>query len=156
MTLGPPGTFLFVTGSNMSGKSTLLRSVGIDTVLANTGGPACAESLALPPISLWTSVRITDSLEMGVSYYMAELLRLKQIVDASQTPQPDERIICFLLDEILSGTNTAERQIAARRIISLLIERGAIGAVSTHDLDLISGSGLCRAGAGSPSRRNRP
>ncbi len=142
VTLGPTGTFLFVTGSNMSGKSTLLRSVGIDTVLANSGGPACAEALSLPPISLWTSVRITDSLEMGVSYYMAELLRLKQIVDASKTPQPDDRVICFLLDEILSGTNTAERQIAARRIISLLLERGAIGAVSTHDLDLISGSDL--------------
>jgi hypothetical protein len=142
VTLGPPGTFLFVTGSNMSGKSTLLRSVGVNTVLANTGGPACAEALSLPPLSLWTSVRIVDSLEMGVSYYMAELLRLKQIVEASQSSQPDGRIICFLLDEILSGTNTAERQIAARRIITLLIERGAIGAVSTHDLDLISGSGL--------------
>jgi energy-coupling factor transporter ATP-binding protein EcfA2 len=142
VTLGPPGTFLFVTGSNMSGKSTLLRSIGVNTVLANAGAPVCAESLTLPPISLWTSVRITDSLEMGVSYYMAELLRLKQIVDASQTPQPDGRMICFLLDEILSGTNTAERQIAARRIVSLLIERGAIGAVSTHDLDLLVGSSL--------------
>lgn len=142
VTLGPPGTFLFVTGSNMSGKSTLLRAVGIDTVLANAGAPACADTLTLPPISLWTSVRIVDSLEMGVSYYMAELLRLKQIVDASHTPQPDGRIICFLLDEILSGTNTAERQIAARRIISLLIERGAIGAVSTHDLDLLVASEL--------------
>jgi DNA mismatch repair ATPase MutS len=142
VTLGPPGTFLFVTGSNMSGKSTLLRSIGIDTVLANAGGPACARALTLPPISLWTSVRIVDSLEMGVSYYMAELLRLKQIVEASQLLQPDGRIICFLLDEILSGTNTAERQIAARRIITLLIERGALGAVSTHDLDLILGSDL--------------
>ena len=142
VTLGPKGTFLFVTGSNMSGKSTLLRSIGIDTVLANAGGPACAKSLTLPPIALWTSVRIVDSLEMGVSYYMAELLRLKQIVDASRTPQPDGRVICFLLDEILSGTNTAERQIAARRIISLLLDRGAIGAVSTHDLDLLIASEL--------------
>lgn len=142
VTVGPPGSFLFVTGSNMSGKSTLLRSIGIDSVLANAGAPACAQTLSLPPISLWTSVRIVDSLEMGVSYYMAELLRLKQIVDASQTEQPDGRIICFLLDEILSGTNTAERQIAARRIISLLIERGAIGAVSTHDLDLLLASEL--------------
>lgn len=142
VTLGPPGSFLFVTGSNMSGKSTLLRSIGVDAVLANAGGPACARALTMPPISLWTSVRIVDSLEMGVSYYMAELLRLKQIVDASRTPQPDGRVVCFLLDEILSGTNTAERQIAARRIISLLISRGAIGAVSTHDLDLLVASGL--------------
>jgi DNA mismatch repair ATPase MutS len=79
---------------------------------------------------------------MGVSYYMAELLRLKQIVDASKTTQPNGRVVCFLLDEILSGTNTAERQIAARRIISLLISRGAIGAVSTHDLDLLVASDL--------------
>lgn len=139
VTLGPPNTFLFVTGSNMSGKSTLLRSIGIDVVLANTGGPACARALALPPISLWTSVRIVDSLEQGVSYYMAELLRLKQIVDAALSPRSDGRTICYLLDEILSGTNTGERQIAARRIISLLLEHGAIGAVSSHDLDLVMG-----------------
>jgi ABC-type multidrug transport system fused ATPase/permease subunit len=142
VTTGPPGTFLFVTGSNMSGKSTLLRSVGMNVVLANMGGPACARTMALPPISLWTSVRIVDSLEAGISYYMAELLRLKQVVDAALADTSDERTICFLLDEILSGTNTGERQIAARRIISLLVDHGAIGAVSTHDLDLIEGDSL--------------
>lgn len=137
VTLGPPGTFLFVTGSNMSGKSTLLRAIGLDIVLANTGAPVCARSMSLPPIALWTSVRIADSLEAGISYYMAELLRLKQIVDAVLTPHDDGRTICFLLDEILSGTNTGERQIAARRIIDVLTEHGAIGAVSSHDLDLV-------------------
>lgn len=142
VTIGPPGTFLFVTGSNMSGKSTLLRSVGMNVVLANMGAPACAREMSLPPISLWTSVRIVDSLEAGISYYMAELLRLKQVVDAALGDQPDGRTICFLLDEILSGTNTGERQIAARRIISLLVDHGAIGAVSTHDLDLIEGDSL--------------
>jgi len=142
VTLGPPGTFLFVTGSNMSGKSTLLRAIGLDVVLANTGAPVCARAMSLPPVSLWTSVRITDSLEAGVSYYMAELLRLKQVVDAALNPAPDGRRICYLLDEILSGTNTGERQIAARRIIDLLVEHGAIGAVSSHDLDLIAGGAL--------------
>jgi hypothetical protein len=142
VTIGPPGTFLFVTGSNMSGKSTLLRSVGMDVVLANMGAPACARTMSLPPIALWTSVRIVDSLEAGISYYMAELLRLKQVVDAALNDIPDGRTICFLLDEILSGTNTGERQIAARRIISLLVDHGAIGAVSTHDLDLIEGDSL--------------
>ncbi len=142
VTLGPPGTFLFVTGSNMSGKSTLLRSIGLDVVLANTGAPVCARTMSLPPVSLWTSVRIVDSLEAGVSYYMAELLRLKQVVDAALNSTPDGRRICYLLDEILSGTNTGERQIAARRIIDLLVEHGAIGAVSSHDLDLIAGGDL--------------
>jgi hypothetical protein len=142
VTVGPPGTFLFVTGSNMSGKSTLLRSIGIDVVLANMGAPACAQTMSLPPLSLWTSVRIVDSLEAGISYYMAELLRLKQIVDAALDDAPHDRTICYLLDEILSGTNTGERQIAARRIISLLVDHGAIGAVSTHDLDLIEGDSL--------------
>ncbi|MCA9860429.1 MAG: hypothetical protein KC438_11940, partial [Thermomicrobiales bacterium] len=86
--VGPPGTFLFVTGSNMSGKSTLLRSIGINVVLANAGAPVCAGSMSLPPLSVWTSVRIVDSLESGVSYYMAELLRLKQIVEATHTVTP--------------------------------------------------------------------
>lgn len=140
--LGPPGTFLFVTGSNMSGKSTLLRAIGLDIVLAHAGAPVCARAMSLPPLSLWTSVRIVDSLEAGISYYMAELLRLKQIVDAAMEPGRHERTVCFLLDEILSGTNTGERQIAARRIIELLIEHGAIGAVSSHDLDLLAGDRL--------------
>ncbi len=142
ITLGPSGTFLFVTGSNMSGKSTLLRAIGLDVVLANAGAPVCARTMSLPLLSLWTSVRITDSLEAGISYYMAELLRLKQIVDAALEPPTDGRTVCFLLDEILSGTNTGERQIAARRIIDLLLAHGAIGAVSSHDLDLIEGGQL--------------
>jgi DNA mismatch repair ATPase MutS len=121
----------------MSGKSTLLRSIGVSVVLALAGGPVCAASLTLPPVRLWTSVRVQDSLERGVSYFMAELQRLKQIVDAAR-PDPsrtDPRVL-YLLDEILHGTNTAERQIAARRVITFLLEQGAIGAVSTHDLAL--------------------
>jgi DNA mismatch repair ATPase MutS len=96
----------------------------------------------MPPVSLWTSVRVQDSLERGVSFFMAELLRLKQIVDAARRVNPGEPRLFYLLDEILQGTNTAERQIAARRIIHGLVDYGAIGAVSTHDLTLAEGPEL--------------
>jgi ABC-type multidrug transport system fused ATPase/permease subunit len=137
VTIGPPGTFLLVTGSNMSGKSTLLRAIGVNTVLAQAGGPVCAGALALPPLALWTSVRVQDSLERGVSFFLAELQRLKLIVDAATRAHAHggPRVL-YLLDEILQGTNTAERSVAARRIIAYLVEQGAIGAVSTHDLAL--------------------
>src|SRR5688500_10903319 len=83
VTIGPPSTFLLVTGSNMSGKSTLLRAVGVNAVLAQAGGPVCAAALLLPPVELWTSARVEDSLERGVSFFLAELQRLKLIVDAA-------------------------------------------------------------------------
>jgi DNA mismatch repair ATPase MutS len=153
--VGPSGTFLLVTGSNMSGKSTLLRAIGVNLVLAGTGAPVCAASFRVPPVTLWTSMRVQDSLERGVSYFMAELQRLKQVVDAASrrrshgptddgrdgvasypTPDGESRRFFYLLDEILQGTNTAERQIAARRIVAYLVESGALGAVSTHDLTL--------------------
>ncbi|MDP9373125.1 MAG: DNA mismatch repair protein MutS, partial [Chloroflexota bacterium] len=82
--VGPPGTFLLVTGSNMSGKSTLLRAIGVNIVLAGAGGPVCARELRLPPVALWTAMRVQDSLERGVSYFMAELQRLKAVVDAAR------------------------------------------------------------------------
>jgi hypothetical protein len=135
--VGPPGTFLLVTGSNMSGKSTLLRAIGMNVVLAQAGGPVCAAALRVPPLALASSMRVQDSLEQGVSYFMAELQRLKEVVDiAEQAGQAGERTPLFLLDEILHGTNTTERQIAARRIILHLLSLGATGAVSTHDLAL--------------------
>ncbi len=135
--IGPPGTFLLVTGSNMSGKSTLLRAVGLNVLLAQAGGPVCAQMMILPPLTLATSMRVQDSLEAGVSYFMAEIQRLKIVVDQAQAAQLDnERTVLFLLDEILHGTNTGERQIAARQIIRHLLQLGAIGAVSTHDLTL--------------------
>jgi DNA mismatch repair ATPase MutS len=137
VTIGSPGTFLVVTGSNMSGKSTLLRAIGTNVVLAQAGAPVCALELSMPPILLATSMRIHDSLADGVSYYMAELRRLKQIVDTARDQQNDSaRILLYLLDELLQGTNTAERQIAVRRVLTHLISKGAIGAVSTHDLQL--------------------
>jgi DNA mismatch repair ATPase MutS len=137
VTIGPPGTFLLVTGSNMSGKSTLLRAVGVNAVLAQAGGAVCAAALALPPVALWTSARVQDSLERGVSFFLAELQRLKLIVDAAtQAREQGGPRVMYLLDEILQGTNTAERSVAARRVIAYLVEQGAIGAVSTHDLAL--------------------
>ncbi len=137
VTVGPSGSFLLVTGSNMSGKSTLLRAIGVNVTLAQAGAPVCASAMSLPPIALATSMRAQDSLEAGVSYFMAELRRLKQVVDVlSDVARQGQRVPVFLLDEILSGTNTSERQIAARTVIRYLLDLGATGAVSTHDLTL--------------------
>lgn len=141
-TVGPAGTFVLVTGSNMSGKSTFLRSIGVNTVLALAGGPVCATSMTLPPVSLWTSMRVQDSLLQGVSFFMAELQRLKAVVDAARAGRKERIPALYLLDEILQGTNTAERQIAARRIIRTLVDLGALGAVSTHDLTLAAAPDL--------------
>ena len=140
--VGPPGTILLITGSNMSGKSTLLRSIGINTVLAGAGAPSCARSLSLPPFELWTSVRVADSLEQGISFYMAELLRLREVHLAAEQAAETRRPFLYLLDEILQGTNSAERQIAARHVISQLVDLGAVGAVSTHDLGLADAGAL--------------
>ena len=140
VSLGPPGSLLLVTGSNMSGKSTLLRAIGANVILAGAGGPVCAEAMALPVADLRTSMRIRDSLEEGISYFMAELRRLKAVCDAASAA--NERPVLYLLDEILQGTNTAERQIAARRILHHLLDQHAIGAVTTHDLTLADAEDL--------------
>jgi len=144
--VGPVGAFLFVTGSNMSGKSTLLRAIGTNIVLAQMGAPVCAAELRMPPIALATSIRVQDSLEQGVSYFLAELQRLKDVLaiahaaadgtDGMNGADGDRRVPFFLLDEILHGTNTSERQVAARSILRHLLALGATGAVSTHDLTL--------------------
>jgi hypothetical protein len=144
--VGPAGTFLLVTGSNMSGKSTLLRTVGVNVVLAQAGGPVCAERLSMPPVALATSMRIHDSLESGVSFYMAELMRLKAIVDmGGRFESRDDRTLLYLLDEILQGTNSKERHIAVVRVLHHLLRHGAIGAVSTHDLELAGSEPLAEA-----------
>lgn len=136
VSIGPAGTCVVVTGSNMSGKSTLLRAIGTSCVLASMGGPVAAKSLRMQPITLATSIRVQDSLEAGLSYFMAELRRLQQVVERTESAERKGGQILFLLDEILHGTNTAERQIAARAIILYLVRHGATGAVSTHDLAL--------------------
>ena len=123
---------LVVSGSNMSGKSTLLRTVGVNVVLALSGAPVRAERLALSPLALGATLRIQDSLQEGRSRFFAEITRLKEIVDLSNGPTP----VLFLLDELLSGTNSHDRRLGAAGIIRGLIDRGAIGLVTTHDLAL--------------------
>lgn len=142
--VGPPGTFLFVTGSNMSGKSTLLRAIGVNAVLAQAGAPVCAAQMRLPRVAVCTSMRVQDSLEQGVSYFMAALTRLRMILSCAAEHRPGERLL-YLLDEILQGTNTAERQAAVRTILSQLLRSGAIGAVTSHDLNLADESPLREA-----------
>jgi hypothetical protein len=137
VTLGPPGTFLLVTGSNMSGKTTLLRAVGANVVLAQAGAPVAARALATPRLVLATSIGVEDSLSEGISYFMAELLRLKSVVAVAEAP-PRGRTVLFLLDEILRGTNSGERQIAVSQVIGHLVRVGAIGAVTTHDLEILA------------------
>ena len=132
--VGPPGTTLLITGSNMSGKSTLLRAIGLNAVLAQAGAPACAASFVMPAADLYTSIRVQDSLELGLSYFMAALARLKQIVDAAEISRG--RRLLYLLDEVLQGTNSVERDLAVRAVVRHLLDAGAIGAMTTHDLAL--------------------
>lgn len=127
------GTALLITGSNMSGKSTLMRAIGVNAVLAQAGAPVCARKLTMGAVSVRTSMRISDSLEQGVSHFYAELHKLKSVLDARHGEVP----VLFLLDEVLHGTNSRERQIGARWVLAELLRANAIGAVSTHD------SGLC-------------
>jgi hypothetical protein len=135
--VGHPGRFLLVTGSNMSGKSTLLRAVGVNAILAQAGAPVCAASFRMPPLAVETSGRIDDSLAEGVSFFLAELRRLKEIVErAAAAGAAGAPRVLFLLDELLRGTNSEERRVAVATIVDRLLATGAIGAVSTHDLEL--------------------
>ena len=139
LTLSSARPLLLVTGSNMAGKSTFLRSLGLNLLLARTGAPVCAQQLATPLYELATSIRVRDSLRDGVSFFMAELHRLKEVVDLAHArhEQPaDAAPILFLLDEILQGTNSRERQLAVATVVERLLSHGACGLLSTHDLDL--------------------
>ncbi len=145
VSVGPSGRFLLVTGSNMSGKSTLLRALGSNAVLAAAGAPVCADALTLPPVRVHTAMVVQDSLAEGISLFMAELLRIKSIVEAAADGDGGEGPVLYLLDEILHGTNTAERRTAARGVLRHLLQTSAIGAVSTHDLTLADAEDLVRA-----------
>jgi hypothetical protein len=123
---------LLVSGSNMSGKSTLLRAVGLATVLAQAGAPVRATQLRLSPLSVGASLRIVDSLQTGTSHFYAEVKKLRQIVDLTAGAAP----LIFLLDEVLHGTNSHDRRIGAEAVVRELVRRGAIGLVTTHDLAL--------------------
>jgi hypothetical protein len=121
-----------VSGSNMSGKSTLLRTVGINAVLAFCGAPVRAASLRLSPLAIGATIRLEDSLQAGRSRFYAEIRRLKALMDITGGDRP----LLFLLDEILHGTNSEDRQVGAAAVVRSLIEAGAIGLVTTHDLAL--------------------
>ena len=123
---------LVVSGSNMSGKSTLLRTLGVNVVLAQAGAPVRARRLRISPLAVGASIRVTDSLQGGVSRFYAEILRLRQILDETAGPLP----VLFLIDEFLHGTNSHDRLIGAEALVRGLVERGAIGLVTTHDLAL--------------------
>ena len=121
-----------VSGSNMSGKSTLLRSVGINAVLAMAGAPVRAQRLRMSPLHVGASIRVNDSLQEGSSRFYAEITRLRKLFDlAGGNPS-----LLFLLDELLQGTNSNDRRVGAEGIVRALLNRGAIGLVSTHDLAL--------------------
>jgi hypothetical protein len=125
---------LVVSGSNMSGKSTLLRTVGVSAVLAQVGAPVRAARLRLSPFVIGASIRTLDSLQEGTSRFYAEITRLRQLVAMADGARP----LLFLLDEILHGTNSHDRRIGAEAIVRGLVARGAIGLVTTHDLALAS------------------
>ncbi len=129
---------LVVSGSNMSGKSTLLRTLGVNCVLAQAGAPVRARRLRLSPLSVGASIRVIDSLQEGVSRFYAEILRLRQILDLTQSGRP----ALFLIDEVLHGTNSHDRRIGAEALVRGLVERGAIGLITTHDLALADITGV--------------
>jgi hypothetical protein len=123
---------LIVSGSNMSGKSTLMRTVGINALLALAGAPVRAERLRLTPLQIGTCLRHTDSLQEHRSGFYTEALRIRSICDLLGGPLP----VLFLFDELLSGTNSKDRRVAAEGVVRTMLSRGAIGMVTTHDLSL--------------------
>jgi MutS domain V len=130
--LQSPARLLLISGSNMSGKSTLLRAIGINTVLAMTGAPVRAAALRLTPLQVGASIRVNDSLQEGSSRFYAEIKRLRSLYELAAGNVP----LLFLLDELLQGTNSHDRRIGADGVVRAFVKRGAIGLVSTHDLAL--------------------
>jgi DNA mismatch repair ATPase MutS len=130
--LDPEHALLLISGSNMSGKSTLLRAVGLAVVLGQAGAPVRAQALRFSPMPLGTCISIHDSLREGSSRFWAEITRLRAIDMATAGGRP----LLFLLDELLSGTNSHDRLLGARAVLRQLLAHGAIGMVTTHDLAL--------------------
>lgn len=123
---------LLISGSNMSGKSTLLRTVGVNTILAMAGAPVRARRLRMTPLQVGASIRVNDSLQEGSSRFYAEITRLRRLFELSGKQPP----LLFLLDELLQGTNSHDRRIGAQGVVGAFIGNGAIGLISTHDLAL--------------------
>jgi DNA mismatch repair ATPase MutS len=134
LTLESLGTVLLVTGSNMSGKSTFLRTLGINLCLAQAGAPVCAGQFEWTWVRLATCIRVDDSLEEGLSFFYAEVKRLKSLLDA--TTDRSQPPVFFLIDEIFKGTNNRERLIGSRSFITALSQGNGFGLVTTHDLEL--------------------
>jgi hypothetical protein len=132
VSLRGPGSALVVTGSNMAGKSTLLRAVGQNIALALAGGPVIARSMRVPTVRLRASMRADDSLESGSSYFHAELAKLKRVIADAEAPPP----VFFLLDELLRGTNARARHVGAKAVLLHLLDRAATGLCATHDVEL--------------------
>lgn len=132
ISLSSTSRVLLVSGSNMSGKSTLLRTVGINVVLAMAGAPVRAQGLRLTPLQVGASIRINDSLQEGSSRFYSEITRLRKLFDAAGGGLP----LLFLLDELLQGTNSSDRRIGAEGVLAAFLKRGAIGFITTHDLAL--------------------
>lgn len=130
--LQKPCRVLLITGSNMSGKSTFLRTIGVNLILAYSGASVCATSMTCSIFSIHTCMRTSDNLEKGVSSFYGELLRIKNILNATKK----DKQVFFLLDEIFKGTNSYDRHIGAKMLIKQLYDNGASGLVSTHDLEL--------------------
>src|SRR4029077_14286736 len=124
---------LLVSGSNMSGKSTLLRAIGINAVLAMAGAPVRAKSLWLTSLAIGTRIRSTDSLQEGRSGFYTEILHIREVFRLAESSTPP---LLFLFDELLEGTNSKDRRIGAEGLLQALLGRGAIGIVTTHDLAL--------------------
>jgi DNA mismatch repair ATPase MutS len=132
ISLADPVRILVVSGSNMAGKSTLLRAVGVNTVLALAGGPVRARRLRLSSFAVGATLRIQDSLLAGRSRFQAEVLRVRRLLDMARAAPP----LLFLLDELFQGTNSADRRIGAEAVLRQLADAGAVGLVTTHDLAL--------------------
>jgi hypothetical protein len=131
VSLGATPGLLVVSGSNMSGKSTYLRTIGVNTVLAMAGAPVRARRFRLSPLSVGATIRITDSLQGGTSRFYAEIKRLRRIVDLTESGA-----VLFLLDELLNGTNSRDRRVGGEAVLRELLDRGGIGLITTHDLAL--------------------
>jgi len=131
VSMNPQSRLFIVSGSNMSGKSTLLRSIGVNAVLAFAGSTVRAKSLSISPASVGASIRVTDSLQEGTSRFYAEIKRLRHLMDLAK-----EGSLLFLLDEILHGTNSVDRAAGAEAVVRGFLERGGFGLITTHDLAL--------------------
>jgi DNA mismatch repair ATPase MutS len=126
------GNVCIISGANMSGKSTFLRTVAINYILGMAGAPVCASEMIFTPLKLFTSMRTTDSLSDNESYFYAELRRLKMLKSEIRKGEP----LLFILDEILKGTNSADKSLGSVLFMKRIVELGGTGLIATHDVSL--------------------